>query len=223
MANINKYIIFLNNRYSRKDIPFYKNLLRGKSAIAADGGIRFFLRNKIKPDILIGDFDSAPHMSNKYLTGIEIIAHPVRKNKTDSHLAVELALERGAEQITIVGAFSTSEIDHTLSNIFLLKLIHNYAKKKRRKIASFILSPKHKIQLLENETKIIEGKKGAYFSAIQLKDNTEIFYEGMSYPPPQGKLKIGDSYPLRNKLLKKSNGIRVKGSALIIISSNAKI
>jgi hypothetical protein len=42
-----KYVLFLNNKYSDKDNAFYLKMLRGKIAVAVDGGIRFFSRNSL--------------------------------------------------------------------------------------------------------------------------------------------------------------------------------
>ena len=222
MTSRNSYIIFLNNRYHKRDFDFYRKLLRGKVTVAADGGVKFFLKNKIKPDILIGDFDSAPRLSADYKKGIEIIAYPERKNKTDSQLAVELAIERGAKAIDLAGALSVSEIDHTLSNILILKLIKDMAHRKKRRVDVRIISPTTKIILLENETMVIDGNKGDYFSVIPLSGGAGIEYEGMSYPAPAGNLILGDSLPLRNRLLKKRTEVTARGTMLVVVTSGAK-
>jgi len=44
---------------------------------------------------------------------------PARKDQTDLELAVELALEKGARSITLVGGWG-SRIDHALGNVELL-------------------------------------------------------------------------------------------------------
>lgn len=222
MTKRDSYIVFLNNRYNKRDSEFYLKLIRGKTTIAADGGVRFFLKNKIKPDILIGDFDSAPKLTKQFKEGIEIIEYPVRKDKTDSQLAVELALERGAKTIDLVGALSVGEIDHTLSNILLLKLIKEKSRRKKTKVTARILNRLTKIMLLEDETAVIEGKKDDYFSVIPLSGGAKIEYEGMSYPAPKGKLVVGDSLPLRNRLLKNRTEVTARGTMLAVVSSGVK-
>ncbi len=126
MKSLSKYIIFLHNKYPANDNKFYLKRLKSCTTVAADGGVRFFKKNNLKPDILIGDFDSAPKLSVEYLKEIEVIRYPSRKDKTDSQLALELAMERGAKDIEICGAVSDSEIDHSLANIFLLILVAEY-------------------------------------------------------------------------------------------------
>lgn len=89
--------------------------------IGADRGYLTLVKNQIKPDIVIGDFDS-------YTGKIEcesIIEYPVKKDFTDSALAIEYAISKGYKKIVIYGAIGGS-LDHTLANIALLA---NYTKK----------------------------------------------------------------------------------------------
>jgi len=215
MKNRKRYIIFLNNIYSGKDNDFYLKRLRGKITVAVDGGIRFFRKNKIVPDILIGDFDSAPRLSKKYLNKIEVIQHPQKKNKTDSQLAVELVLERGAGAIEICGALSNSEIDHTLGNIFLLELINKHKKKNRDDISACIIDSEKYIFLIDDESIEIKGKPGDYISIIPIEYNCRVDFRGLVYPPPKGKLRLGNSLTLRNQF--KDRQVIIKSTGKIVI------
>jgi len=164
MKKLDKYILFLNNKYLSNDKDFYLDNLKSKTTVAVDGGIRFFLRNRIYPDLLIGDFDSTPPMSKKYLSNFEVIRHPAEKNKTDGQLALEIALRRGAKQIEICGALGASEIDHTLGNIFLLELVNKFKKKHGIKINAYLVSPAQRVFLLNDETISLSGNKDDYNS-----------------------------------------------------------
>ena len=218
MKNSKKYILFLNNSYSAKDNQFYLKNINGKITVAVDGGIRFFRRNKILPDILIGDFDSSPKLSKNYLSKIEVITHPKIKDKTDSQLAVELSLERGAQQLEICGALSNSEIDHTLGNIFLLDLINKYKIKKQANISGYIIDSSKRLLLAKNETVNLRGNPGNYISFIPLGDNCRINFTGLAYPPPPAKKKlfVGDSLTLRNQFKNKRAKIEVSEKILIV-------
>ncbi|MCP4764082.1 MAG: thiamine diphosphokinase [archaeon] len=221
MKNNKSYILFLNNKYSTKDNNYFLKKLNRKTTIAVDGGIRFFRKNKIKPDILIGDFDSAPKLSKKYLNNIEVLKYPTEKDKTDSQLAVELALERGAQKIEICGALSKSEIDHTLGNIFLLDLVNRFKKKSNKKqndILAFLSDSSKRIFLLGNNSIQINGKPGSYISIIPVQNNSKIKFSGLVYPPPADdkKLFIGDSLTLRNQFKNKRAKIEVSGKIIIV-------
>ncbi len=215
MSKKKNFILFLHNRYSAKDNNFYLSLVKGKTTVAVDGGVRFFLKNKIVPDVIIGDFDSSPRIPRKLLRQSEILTYPSRKDKTDSHLAIELALERGARVIDICGAVTATEMDHTLSNIFLLDLVNKYARKSGKRIAVRIISPGFRIYLLDNNSISIEGRKGELVSILPLTDRLKVAFIGLEYPSPKRPISLGDSLTLRNRLKGRKGLIRVEGKAVV--------
>lgn len=223
MARTRKYVLFLNSNYGRNDNEFYLKLLKGRIAIAVDGGIRFFRKNGIYPDVLIGDFDSAPRMSRGYLSNFEVIAHPRRKDKTDSQLALELALERGASEIDICGAISSSEIDHILGNIFLLDLVNRYNRRNKCRISARIMGPASEVHIAENGSIALKGMKGDYISIIPLADRVKLDYSGLEYSAPKKPLKFGDSLTLRNQLRGNRCRIDVKGKAVVVMLPKTSI
>lgn len=80
--------------------------------IAADKGYDVALSLGIKPDLVIGDFDSrgeVPDFDN-------VIKLKVRKDDTDVGHAVQWALDRGYTKFIIYGA-SGGKLDHTFANI----------------------------------------------------------------------------------------------------------
>ena len=95
---------------------------RPELCIAADSGMNFFYRNKLTPDWIIGDFDSASSEALDYFGGQPDISwirlNPV-KDDTDTESAIRKAIALGAEKITLLGATGT-RIDHLLGNIELL-------------------------------------------------------------------------------------------------------
>lgn len=86
--------------------------------IAADAG--FFLCEKlnIEPDILLGDFDSLGYVPNAK----EIIKHPVKKDDTDTLLAIRVGFERGYKRFVIYGGAGGRQ-DHTLANFQTLSFV----------------------------------------------------------------------------------------------------
>ena len=95
------------------------HIARSDMVIAADGGIRQLLRIDRAPDIHIGDMDSSEAGSIERSGAGETIRHPHDKDRSDSELAVSLALKRGAERITLLSAAGL-RMDHFLSNLCLL-------------------------------------------------------------------------------------------------------
>lgn len=86
--------------------------------IAADAGYRHLENLKIIPDIVLGDFDSLKFIPSD----AEIIKHPVKKDDTDTMLAVKTGFERGFDRFVLYGCLG-GRLDHTLANIQTLNFI----------------------------------------------------------------------------------------------------
>jgi len=84
---------------------------RDDFTLCADAGYTLAEKAGVRPDMIIGDFDSAevPVAEN-------IIRHPVIKDDTDTMLCIKYALERGYRNFLIVGGIG-GRLDHTLANL----------------------------------------------------------------------------------------------------------
>lgn len=89
----------------------------GDYVLCADGGWHIAEAAGVKPDAVVGDFDSsdAPEAG-------PVERFPVEKDDTDTVLCVKKALARGCDDFLIVGGFG-GRLDHTLANFQTL----NYA------------------------------------------------------------------------------------------------
>ncbi len=87
---------------------------------AADGGARHAAKLGVRPHVLIGDGDSLakghPFEGDRE---VEIIRRPARKDRSDTELAVNLAIERDCDQITLLAA-TGGRLDHTLANVAIV-------------------------------------------------------------------------------------------------------
>src|SRR5947209_4412542 len=90
--------------------------------IAADSGASTALQYGCTPTIIVGDFDSldAPRLQELKTRGSRIVQATVEKNETDTELAVQAAIEAGADTITLLGGLGGERFDHTMANILLL-------------------------------------------------------------------------------------------------------
>ena len=79
--------------------------------IACDRGWRHAERMGLTPDLVVGDFDSAPPPSHLPWERV-----PTRKDDTDTMLAVKEALKRGYRHLALLCAFG-GRLDHSLANI----------------------------------------------------------------------------------------------------------
>lgn len=94
-------------------VPADKAFLKpGDTVIACDAGYRNCALLGLRPEIILGDFDSAPrpNWSN-------VVVLPHVKDDTDTHYAARLAAERGFQEVLMLGALGGRRLEHTLANL----------------------------------------------------------------------------------------------------------
>jgi thiamine pyrophosphokinase len=119
-----KIIIISGGRLG--DHAFYQkrlDALKNFSVICCDGGIRHAELLKIKPDVIIGDMDSASvvKLEQYEKQGVKVIKYPQEKDETDTQLALEYVLKLQPSAIEIWGALG-GRLDHALANLSLLSM-----------------------------------------------------------------------------------------------------
>lgn len=183
--------------------------------IAVDKGLESLDALEIEPNYLIGDFDSInKDILEKYeKTKIQIIRLNPEKDLTDTHSAINLAIEKEAKNITIIGAIGT-RLDHTIANIHTLKIAID------KKINIKIINETNEITLINHETKIKNTKTYKYISLIPLTTTVEgVTLRGFKYPLENRTLYIGDSLGISNEQIEETAEIQLKKGILILIKS----
>lgn len=179
--------------------------------IACDKGHLYAKKLKLKPDIVVGDFDSSkmPHDS------ASVIAVPKEKDDTDTGLAIKYALANGYKEIDIICALG-NRIDHTLANLSLLKFIAERAAKGR------ILADGVELFAVANGLIKVEKKANSYLSIFSLSDKSHISIKGTAYDVKDIVLK--NSFPLgvSNEFKNKNAYIKVD-SGIVLISIIKKV
>ena len=84
----------------------------GDFVVACDAGYRNAERLDLRPDLIVGDFDSAPQPKTEH----ETIVLPHVKDDTDTQYAAHWLLEHGYDEITLLGALGGARLEHTLAN-----------------------------------------------------------------------------------------------------------
>lgn len=183
--------------------------LRAKLRIAADGGARnarMYLR--IAPHVVIGDFDSLDDETRGWLerSGAEFIRHPPAKDETDLELALQLAQTRGADEITILGAFG-GRVDQFLANVMLLNQARRMA----------IVDAASEMWVGKGNEGI-EGSKGDILSLIPLDERVEgIVTEGLEYPLRNETLERGSTRGISNVMLSQRAAVLWTRGTLLIV------
>lgn len=80
--------------------------------IAADGGYASLEAAGIRPDLVIGDFDSLGHVPEHP----NVLTHSPIKDDTDLILALRWALERGWKRFELYGALGGGRLDQTVAS-----------------------------------------------------------------------------------------------------------
>ena len=89
-------------------------------SIAADRGLEAFDAAGMEPDMLIGDMDSvSPQVLARYESRLSADRLNCIKDDTDGEYALNLALEKGATEITLLGALG-GRLDHALANLMMV-------------------------------------------------------------------------------------------------------
>lgn len=93
--------------------------LEGARVIAADAGMRHAATLGLVPELWVGDFDSEPDGLPAHLAAVERKVYSPDKAKTDGELAIDIARERGATALVLVGAFGGPRADHAFLHMAL--------------------------------------------------------------------------------------------------------
>lgn len=175
--------------------------------VAADSGLEHLIKLGVEPDIMIGDMDSV----RSEIIGGEIIKLPVMKDETDTEAAIRVSIERGADEILLLGAMGTRK-DHSIANVLLLKRLKDLG------IKASVVDDKNEIYFLSDEV-VISGIKGDLVSILPLSDLEGISAEGLFYTLDNDTLYMGTSRGVSNVMTENKCRITVKkGNALVIKS-----
>ena len=86
----------------------------GDTIIACDAGYRNCAPLHCRPDIIVGDFDTAPCPAQE---GDDTIILPHVKDDTDTEYAAKLASEKGFDEALLLGVLGGRRLEHTLANL----------------------------------------------------------------------------------------------------------
>ena len=182
--------------------------------IAADGGWSNALTLGERPSVLLGDLDS---LDGEVPRDVELFRVPAEKDLTDTQLAVELALQRGAKDIVIIGGLS-GRLDHTLSNLAILEHLHELH------VHGVINDGFNRARYLHNGSTLIGRSAYPYLSLLAADPVVKgVDIDGVKYPLKNAKLRKDHQYAVSNEMTGNCAFISVKkGGVYVIESRDAK-
>ncbi len=209
----------------RTDLTFAAEFMKDKNnafLIAADRGLGALMSLGLKPNAVIGDFDSASAETTSFAHSLEEdeevtvkYLNPV-KDDTDTEAAVRFALENNKEDgiIYILGG-TGSRVDHILGNISVLGL----GQQSGRRI--ILLDENNRIELLFEGRKLLKNDAfGDFVSLIPFGDRvTGLTLKGFKYPLKNAALCGFNSLGISNEIVSDTAEISFDSGILIMVES----
>ena len=148
--------------------------------IAADKGLAFCDRGNVLPTAIVGDFDTLGEaLLPKYeAMGVVIHKYDPVKDSTDTEIAVRLAVELGAEKISILGASEGNRLDHLFGNVLTMMI------PQQEGVDCFMVDAHNRLRILKEPLEIKkEEQYGKYISLIPLTTDVQgVTLTGFKYP-----------------------------------------
>lgn len=206
-----RIVIFANGEFKYPELV--RSLIQPDDfLIAADGGLNHIKSIGLKPDLVIGDFDSINNDEVLRLDEqvIEIKRFPVEKNQIDLELAIEEAITRGGDPILITSA-TGGRLDLTLANVMCLL-------DSRLAQIDIRLDDGFEEVFLIRQYASIEGNPGDIVSLLAVNGAVQgIRTEGLRYPLINEALYPEQSRGVSNVMLAQQARIWVKDGFLLCI------
>ena len=187
-----------------------KHLADSDIVIAADGGIKTLKKFGAAPDYLIGDFDSVSYKSTHGIDDgkTQTIQFPKEKNETDGMIAVNVALEKGADTIVLLGALG-KRTDHAIANIMLLQYAQNRG-------AHLIIEDEYCEVQIASGKYTISGQKGQTVSLLPFSGSATVTADdALYYPLDHLFLSMEDPVGISNIMRKDTADIFIEGTVLV--------
>ena len=180
----------------------------GDLQIAADAGLLLCRREGLRPDLVLGDFDSMDVSQ----APADCIRVPVEKDDTDSMLAIREGLKRGCEVFYLYGATGGARLDHTLANLQALAFL------KRRGARGYLYDRNFVYTVIENETlELTRETEWGIVSIFSLGERAEhVTLEGLQYPLADAQVQCDFPIGVSNHFIAPSARITVGRGPLLV-------
>lgn len=180
--------------------------------IAADGGYNTLKKFNIKPDFVVGDFDSLGRVPENE----NIIKHPIKKDDTDTLLAVKIGLEKGFKTFAIYGAIG-GRLDHTIATIQTATFVAE------NDGIAYIYDGNHTVTAIKNSSIKFKENNNGYISIFALSGVAKgVTIDGLLYELKNAEITPDFPLGVSNEFIGKESKITVKNGVLTIIFEGTK-
>ena len=186
--------------------------------VAVDGGTAWLAAHGRRPDLVVGDLDSADPSLTAALEadGVEIERHASAKDASDTELALDGAVAAGADEIVILGALAGPRLDHQLANLMLLADPGLAAVSDLRIVRGGTL-----VRALHGgDRTALEAPAGGVVTLLPVGgDAVGVRTAGLRYPLDGETLRIGRSRGLSNVIEDLPASVSLERGTLLVIES----
>ncbi len=156
--------------------------------VFCDCGLRHRESLGVKPDLIVGDFDSFEKPS----CNTETIVLPCEKDDTDTVFAVKEALSRGFDEFLLIGAVG-GRFDHSFGNISILLFLDSLGKR------ATLVDDYSEMEIVGREPKYV-GDEFPFFSLLNISGVARgISIENAKYCLDGGEIKSEYQYGISNE------------------------
>jgi thiamine pyrophosphokinase len=183
--------------------------MRGRQTVALDGAAQIFEKNRLLPEMLLGDFDSVdPDLLNRWQRQGVSCLRRADQDHTDLEKALQFTISAGAVDIVILNALGY-RMDHTLANLFFLK---KYA---RSGVRIVHCDGTQYVEYLQDETRNLQAPAGSYCGFFGLSEAI-ISSFGLKYEMKNFPVRLGFQESVSNEFLTTNAQIIVTGTCLAV-------
>ncbi|MBR5515784.1 MAG: thiamine diphosphokinase [Clostridia bacterium] len=178
----------------------------GDYVIAADGGYKSLLENGIKPNAVMGDFDSLGYIPKHE----NLIKHPTEKDDTDTALALNYGFSLGYRKFLIFGGIG-GRLDHTLANMQTILGM------KRRGCECYLVGNGTVITAIENESFTFSGNEKGYLSLFAANGIAQgVTLVNLKYPLDNATLYPDITLAVSNEFITEKATVTTKGALYML-------
>lgn len=175
--------------------------------IAADAGYLQLQKLGIAPNLILGDFDSAP----KPQTDAPCETSPVEKDDTDTMLAVKKGLSLGCTEFHLYGASGGRRLDHTLANLQTLAYLKTHGAK------GFLYDDGFVYTVIRDETITLRRTVSwGIVSVFCMSDSVTVSNTGLQYPLNRQTITCDFPLGVSNHFTQDTATVTAEGGMLLV-------
>ena len=196
--------------------------------VAADGGVRHAAALGLRVGRWVGDGDSTAPAEVDALaaSGVVVQRVAVNKDESDTELALEAAIDAGADVVTILGGLGGVRIDHAVANLSLLQ--HPSLEGREARVydeagarVSLLTGPDHRGLPGVRE---LRGSVGDLVSLVPVGESVHhVETVGLRYPLDDEPLLVGRARGLSNVRVAPTARVTVGSGRLLVIETPANL